>query len=99
VQLNDRWESVIATLCQVNGWDVADAEEDIERSRARYRELSSCEWGLDLTLLRGWVTVDAYPDLIIPSEGRATLGNTFDKTKRKLSLVLGADIPEAIWRW
>ncbi|WP_153004164.1 hypothetical protein [Microbacterium testaceum] len=98
-ELNDRWESVIATLCRVNGWDRADAEADIGRSRDRYRDLSSMEWDLDLTLIDGWVTLDGYPDLLIPSEGRATLGNTLDKTKRKLSLVVGAEIPDAIWRW
>ena len=98
-ELNDRWESVIATLCRVNGWDRADAEVDIERSRARYRELSTTEWDLDLGRLEGWVELDGYPDLVIPSEDRAALGNTFDKTKRKLSLIVGADIPLAIWTW
>jgi len=98
-ELNDRWESVIATLCRVNGWDRADAEADIERSRERYRELSSTEWDLDLTLLKGWVSLDGYPDLVIPSEVRSKLGNTLDRTKRKLSLIVGAEIPDAIWRW
>lgn len=98
-ELNDRWESVIATLCRVNGWDRADAEADIERSRERYRGLSNTEWDLDLTRLKGWVTLERYPNLLIPSEGRATLGNTLDKTKRKLSLIVGAEIPDAIWRW
>lgn len=98
-ELNDRWESVIATLRRVNGWDRADAESDIVRSRERYRELSSTEWDLDLRLLKGWVTLDGYPDLVIPSEGRATPGNTLDKTKRRLSLIVGAQIPNAIWRW
>jgi len=97
-ELNDRWDSVIATLCRVNGWDRADAEADIERSRERYRHLSNIEWDLDLTLLEGWVTLDGYPDLLIPSEDRATLGNTLDKTKRKLSLIVGAEIPDTIWR-
>lgn len=83
----------------MNGWDRADAEADIERSRERYRKLSSAEWDLDLTLLDGWVALDGYPDLLISSEGRATLGNTLDRTKRKLSLIVGAEIPEAIWRW
>lgn len=98
-ELNDRWESVIATLCRVNGWDRADAEADIERSRERYRELSSTEWDLDLTLLKGWVSLDGYPDLVIPAEVRSKLGNTRDRTKRKLSLIVGAEIAEAIWRW
>lgn len=98
-ELNDRWESVIATLCRVNGWDRADAEADIERSRERHRDLSNAEWDLDLTLLGGWVALDGYPDLRIPSAGRVTLGNTLDKTKRKLSLIVGAEIPDAIWRW
>ncbi|QCQ17254.1 hypothetical protein [Microbacterium sp. RG1] len=98
-ELNDRWESVIATLCRVNGWDRPDAEADIERSRERYRELSSTEWDLDLTLLSGWVTLDGYPELVIRSDDRATLGNTLDKTKRKLSLIVGAEVPDAIWRW
>lgn len=97
-ELNDRWDSVIATLCRVNGWDRADAEADIERSRERYRHLSNIEWDLDLTLLEGWVTLDGYPNLLIPSEDRATLGNTLDKTKRKLSLIVGAEIPDTIWR-
>lgn len=44
------------------------------------------------------MTLDGYPNLLIPSEDRATLGNTLDKTKRKLSLIVGAEIPEAIWR-
>lgn len=57
-ELNGRWEPVIATLCRVNRWHRADAEADIERSRERYRELSSTEWDLDLTLLKGWVTLD-----------------------------------------
>lgn len=96
-ELNDRWESVLATLCRVNGWDRADAEADIGRSRDRY--LWSIEWDLDLMLINGWVTLDGYPDLLILSEDRAALGNTLDKTKRKLSLVVGAEIPDAIWRW
>lgn len=98
-ELNDRWDSVIATLCRVNGWDRTDAEADIERSRERYRDLSNIEWDLDLTLLKGWVTLAGYPNLLIPSEDRATLGNTLDKTKRKLSLIVGAEIPDAIWGW
>ncbi|WP_375386762.1 hypothetical protein [uncultured Microbacterium sp.] len=98
-KLNDRWESVIATLCRVNRWHRADAEADIERSRERYRELSSTEWDLDLTLLKGWVTLDGYPDLVIPSDDRANLGNTLDKTKRKLLLIVGAEVPGTIWRW
>lgn len=98
-ELNDRWESVIATLCRVNGWDRTDAAADIERSRERYRDLSNTEWDLDLTLLKGWVTLDGYPNLLIPSEDRATLGNTLDKTKRKLSLIVGVEIPGAIWGW
>lgn len=81
----------------MNGWDRADVEADIGRSRDRY--LWSIEWDLDLTLINGWVTLDGYPDLLIPSEDRAALGNTLDKTKRKLSLVVGAEIPDAIWRW
>ncbi|MDQ1176688.1 hypothetical protein [Microbacterium sp. SORGH_AS_0421] len=98
-ELNDRWESVITTLCRVNGWDRADAEADIERSRERYRDLSNTEWDLDLTLLGGWVALDGYSDLRIPSADRANLGNTLDKTKRKLSLIVGAEIPDPIWRW
>lgn len=98
-ELNDRWESVIATLCRVNGWDRADAEADIERSRERYCDLSKTEWDLDLTLLNGWVMLDGHPNLLIPSEDRATLGNTLDKTKRKLSLIVGAEIPDTMWRW
>lgn len=98
-ELNNRWESVIATLCRVNGWDRPDAEADIERSRERYRELSSIEWDLDLTPLSGWVTLAGYPELVIPSEDRATLGNTLEKTKRKLSLIVGAEIPDKIWGW
>lgn len=83
----------------MNGWDRADAEADIEHSRERYRELSSTEWDLDLTLLKGWVSLDGYPDLVIPSEVRSKLGNTLGKTKRKLSLIVGAEIPDAIWGW
>lgn len=98
-ELNDRWDSMIATLGRVNGWDRAGAVADIERSRERYRELSSTEWDLDLTLLNGWVALDGYPDLVIPSEVRSKLGNTLDRTKRKLSLIVGAEIPDAILRW
>lgn len=98
-ELNDRWESVIATLCRVKGWKRADAEADIERSRERYRELSNTSWDLDLTLLEGWVALGGYPDLVIPSETRSTLGNTLDKTRRKLSLIVGVEIPDGIWGW
>jgi hypothetical protein len=57
------------------------------------------EWDLDLTPLKGWVTLDGYPDLVVPSEDRATLGNTLDKSTRKLSLIVGSEIPDVIWRW
>ncbi|MCM3695205.1 hypothetical protein [Microbacterium oleivorans] len=95
-ELNDRWESVIATLCRVTGWDRADAEADIERSRERYRDLSNTEWDLDLTLLKGWVMLDGYPNLLTAFEDRASLGNALDRTERKLSLVV-AEIPDVIW--
>lgn len=77
-ELNDRWKSVIATLCRVNGWDRADAEADIARSPERYRDLSVNEWDLDLAPLEGWVTLDGYPNLLIPSADRPTLGNTLE---------------------
>jgi hypothetical protein len=39
------------------------------------------------------------PTFVIPPGDRAALGNTLDKTKRKVSLIIGAEIPDAIWRW
>jgi hypothetical protein len=67
-ELNDRWQSVIETLRRVNGWDDTRARADIQQSRTRYRMLCGMDWDLDLRLLTGWVTLDAYPELVIPAE-------------------------------
>lgn len=97
--LNGRSEAVIYTLMRVNGWSDAEARADVAESVEEYRRLSAFDWDLDLALLQGWVELEGYPRLIVPTEEREVLGNSLDKRPRKLSIVVGADIPAVLWSW
>ena len=84
---------------RVNGWSDAEARADVAESVEEYRRLSAFDWDLDLALLQGWVELEGYPRLIVPTEEREVLGNSLDKRPRKLSIVVGADIPAVLWSW
>lgn len=60
----------MAQLRRLNRWTEDQAENDLIRSESRCIYLDRFEWDLDLSVLRGQLTVAGYPDLYIP-KGRS----------------------------
>lgn len=98
-EVNGRGEFVVETLMRVNDWSSDEAEADIEDSVKRWGRLTTVDWALDLAALDGWLTLEGFSSLVVGAEARAILGNTIDGLPRKLSVVVGGHIPEAVWTW
>lgn len=84
---------------RVNDWSSDESEADIEDSVKRWGRLTTVDWALDLAALDGWLTLEGFSSLVVGVEARAILGNTIDGLPRKLSVVVGGHIPEAVWTW
>jgi hypothetical protein len=76
-EANGERDLVVAHLRRVNGWTVAQAEEEIARAKRVYKQRLLDDWDLDLSMLSRFVSIDGYPDLYIPAPDRKRLGNPF----------------------
>jgi hypothetical protein len=76
-RVQGREHEVIDRLRRLNNWTEAQADQDLNRSSDRCMALDRFAWELDLSVLRGRLIVNGYPDLHIPAADRARLGNSF----------------------
>lgn len=94
-----RAQDVIDVLSHMNHWSRRRAWRDFDESAERFREMSRVEWNLDLSLLRGWISIADFPTLEVPASERHRLGNTFDKTRPQVDIEVIGDPPAVIWDW
>ncbi|MGX5694811.1 hypothetical protein ACWKWP_01320 [Agromyces soli] len=68
---------VVDTLCRVNRWVPAEAEDDIDRAWDRYELMSHLEFDLDLRALAGRMQVGDGVELYFRADEREKLGNSW----------------------
>ncbi|WP_238579690.1 hypothetical protein [Agreia bicolorata] len=74
-------KDVKEVLAEVNGWNYAEAHDDVRRAFARSAHLKDYPINLDLSLLRGQILVPGSSDLKFTAEERTALGNSWTRAK------------------
>lgn len=94
-----RAEHVIDVLANINRWPRRRAWRDFDDCAERCRAMSRIEWGLDLSLLAGWLSLAEFPDLHVAASDRRRLGNSFNKQRPRTPVEIVGDASEVIWDW
>jgi hypothetical protein len=68
---------VVEQLRAVNAWSDSDIGLAFDNAHERYQWRSKFSWDLDLTMAAGKIQVAGFPDLVIPSAARNSLGNSY----------------------
>jgi hypothetical protein len=70
-------ELVCMQLKAVNTWSEVEIQLALANAEDRYRWRRKYEWDLDLSVLAGEISLEGYPDLVIPAADRPSLGNSY----------------------
>lgn len=68
---------VRAQLKKVNSWTDREVGVALNNAGDRFEWRGRFNWDLDLSLLQGKISIDGYPDLLIPAQARSALGSSY----------------------